>query len=125
MSPPNFLRPQEASTYLRRRGIRASVKTLAKWRVAGRGPRYKKAGRDVIYDKDEHLDPWADARISQRDYGSTAELKAEAEEYLRESGESETGGANRRQTPGAARIAGDPRTFPAARSPSEKAEDEP
>ena len=77
MTNATYLRPPQASAYLAERwGIRASHKTLAKWRVTSGGPRYRRASRDILYDL-EALDSWAAARISARDFGSTAEARAE------------------------------------------------
>ena len=72
-----LLRPDAASAYLAARwAIRASTKTLAKYRVqgAGAGPRYRTAGRDVIYARTS-LDAWAEGRLSKTDFGSTAESR--------------------------------------------------
>ena len=33
--------------------LRLTVRTLEKWRVAGKGPKYHKAGPRVLYDPDE------------------------------------------------------------------------
>jgi hypothetical protein len=72
----HFLRPAQASAYLAERwAIRATTKTLAKWRVIGGGPRWRRASRDILYEP-AVLDAWASARISSRDFGSTAEAKA-------------------------------------------------
>lgn len=71
------LRPPAASKYLRKRyGLRRTTKTLAKDRVNGTGPRFRKCGRDVIYEIPE-LDAFANARISPESYRSTAEVPVE------------------------------------------------
>jgi hypothetical protein len=76
MTNATYLRPPQASTYLAERwGIRATTKTLAKWRVVSGGPRFRLANRDVLYES-ASLDEWAAARISARSFGSTAEAKA-------------------------------------------------
>jgi hypothetical protein len=76
MNTTTFLRPADASQYLASRwGIRATVKTLAKWRVVGGGPRFRTASRDILYEE-VALDAFAKARISRRDFSSTADLKA-------------------------------------------------
>ena len=68
-----LLRPQEASDYLRTRyAIRQSLKSLAKARVYGTGPRFRKAGRDIVYARSS-LDAWAQIRISPKDFASTLE----------------------------------------------------
>ena len=56
MGEPRYLDTKQAAVYL---GL--SVKTLEKLRVTGRGPRYAKAGRRVIYDRRD-LDKWVAAR---------------------------------------------------------------
>lgn len=49
--PEPLATPDEVSAYLKD----VPVKTLAKWRVIGKGPVYTKVGRHVRYD-------WADVR---------------------------------------------------------------
>jgi excisionase family DNA binding protein len=61
-----LLRPQEAAEYL---GLGHS--TLAKLRLTGSGPSFRKLGRSVRYHLDD-LDRWA-AERSQR---STSEVRA-------------------------------------------------
>ena len=51
-----YLTPEEACRYL---GL--SLSTLAKKRMWGTGPRYRKFGRRVAYTLDD-LDAWADAQ---------------------------------------------------------------
>ena len=51
-----FLTPKEAATFLR-----LSVRTLAKHRVYGGGPRFYKFGRKILYAIDD-LEAWANAR---------------------------------------------------------------
>lgn len=51
-----MLRTPQAAAYL---GV--SPATLAKWRVFGGGPRYRKLGRVVVYDPAE-LEQWVEAR---------------------------------------------------------------
>ena len=56
-SSPKY-RPPAAGEYLG--GVATS--TLAKWRIAGTGPRYSKLGpRLIVYDERD-LDEWLDAR---------------------------------------------------------------
>ncbi len=75
MTSPTYLRPAQASAYIADKwAIRATPKTLAKWRVIGGGPRWRVASRDILYDP-ASLDAWATARISSRDFGSTAEAR--------------------------------------------------
>jgi len=52
-----YLTPEEACRYL---GL--SLSTLAKKRMWGTGPRYRKFGRRVAYTVDD-LDAWADAQV--------------------------------------------------------------
>ena len=59
-----WLRPPAAGEHLG--GI--STSTLAKWRLAGTGPAYSKAGRLVIYAKRD-----LDAYLSKRRRSSTSE----------------------------------------------------
>jgi len=53
---PQSLRTREAATYL---GVSAG--TLEVWRCKGRGPRYSKLGKVVVYDPAD-LDAFRDAR---------------------------------------------------------------
>ena len=63
-----FFIQMEAAEYLRLSG-----RTLERHRVAGTGPRFVKAGRRVLYRRDE-LDRWAAART----FHSTSEADAAA-----------------------------------------------
>jgi excisionase family DNA binding protein len=58
-------RPQKAAEYL---GV--SPSTLAKWRMRGDPPSYRKLGRVVVYDQTD-LDQWLDScrRTSTSDVG--------------------------------------------------------
>ncbi len=58
-----YLDTKQAAAY-----VGLSVKTLEKLRVTGRGPRYAKAGRRVIYDRRD-LDRW----VAERKRGFTGE----------------------------------------------------
>ncbi len=58
-----YLTQAEAARYLR-----LSPRTMERHRVAGTGPRFVKAGRRVLYRRDE-LDAWAERRT----FTSTAE----------------------------------------------------
>ena len=51
--------------------LRLSPRTLERMRVEGRGPRFRKFGRRVVY-ADEDVEAWADARA----FSSTAEADA-------------------------------------------------
>lgn len=71
-------RPEAASQYLLDKwGIRRTPATLAKQRHEGTGPRFRRAGRDIIYDE-AALDEYAAGRISAIDFQSTAEAEAAA-----------------------------------------------
>ncbi len=59
-----FLRPSEAEAFLAEHGCHVSRRTLAKWRCLGGGPRFRKAGNRIVYERSE-LRMWADARLSQ------------------------------------------------------------
>ena len=52
-----YLSTQQAADYL---GV--SLKTIAKWRVQGVGPAYRKIGRIIKYLVND-LDGWADSRL--------------------------------------------------------------
>ncbi len=64
-----WLRPPAAGEYLG--GI--STSTLAKWRLAGTGPAFSKAGRVVVYDLAD-LESWLAVRkrTSTSDTGGTS-----------------------------------------------------
>lgn len=51
--------------------IGVSPGTLQNWRVAGKGPRFRKAGRNVVYDIPD-LEEWKDANR----FSSTSEVGA-------------------------------------------------
>jgi len=68
------LRRAEASAYLRRRyGIRAAVRTMAKWAWQGGGPPFYRDGKYPLYPVDG-LDAWAQARLGTP-LRSTSELR--------------------------------------------------
>lgn len=52
-----------ASAHIQARGLRATPGTLAKWATVGGGPRFRKFGRDVVYDVAD-LDAWIDSKLS-------------------------------------------------------------
>ncbi|MGH6661159.1 MAG: helix-turn-helix transcriptional regulator [Rhodospirillales bacterium] len=62
----SYLTQHEAAAYLR-----LSPRTLERHRVAGTGPAFVKAGRRILYRRDE-IDAWA----AQRTFTSTAEVEA-------------------------------------------------
>jgi Helix-turn-helix domain len=59
IGPPIFLTPKESSAFLR-----LSEVTLARWRIEGTGPSYRKFGRRVVYAKADLL-AWADGQTQQ------------------------------------------------------------
>ncbi len=63
-----WLRPPAAGEYLG--GI--STSTLAKWRLAGTGPAYSKAGRVIVYDIED-----LDAHLTSRRRLSTSDTGQE------------------------------------------------
>jgi len=74
MQPKKLLFPPEASDYLRERGVRRSVRTLAKLRCLGGGPRFHKCGRNVAYATVD-LDAYVEGFVG-RAFASTAEYQA-------------------------------------------------
>jgi hypothetical protein len=64
---PNYLRTEEMA-----RAMGLEAKTLANWRGNGRGPPYYRAGRNVLYDREETLQ-WLkatrQAAASEADHG--------------------------------------------------------
>lgn len=66
MSSPVYLNNREAAAFLR-----LSPRTLEKQRVVGGGPKFKKFGRRVLYDKRD-LEEWA----NKRSFDSTSDFSA-------------------------------------------------
>ena len=65
MTKPDRLNPVDASKYLSATyNISRSVPTLAKLRVLGTGPLFRKIGAAVVYDR-ESLDAWAASITSE------------------------------------------------------------
>jgi len=58
-----YRRPDDAATFLRDTYGQGSIKTLAKLRCIGGGPKFRKFGRHVLY-ADEDLVAWAEERLS-------------------------------------------------------------
>lgn len=56
------LNTREAAAYLADRGTPFSPGTLEVWRTLGRGPRYRKVCRRVVYMPDD-LDSFADGQV--------------------------------------------------------------
>ncbi len=65
---PKWLRPPAAGEYLG--GV--STSTLAKWRLAGTGPAFSKAGRIIIYNV-----AWLDSYLASRRRLSTSDTGQE------------------------------------------------
>jgi hypothetical protein len=63
MLPKQFLRPREAAAYMRQRCRYGTPRSLAKWRVTGEGPPFRRSGRLILYDPDD-IDSWAEARLT-------------------------------------------------------------
>jgi excisionase family DNA binding protein len=59
ISPPVFLTVREAAELLR-----LSEVTLARWRIQGGGPAYRKFGRRVVYSRSD-LTAWANGQTRQ------------------------------------------------------------
>ncbi len=56
---PTFLTPKESAAFLR-----LSTVTLARWRIEGMGPSFRKFGRRVVYARPD-LVAWADLQKQQ------------------------------------------------------------
>jgi len=63
MASTEFFRRKNAAEYLRTHYGFGSYASLAKLAVLGGGPRFRKIGRIVIYDKND-LGSWVQSRIS-------------------------------------------------------------
>jgi Helix-turn-helix domain len=59
VDPPAFLTPKESAAFLRLSDV-----TLARWRIEGIGPPYRKFGRRVLYARAD-LVLWADGQTQQ------------------------------------------------------------
>ncbi len=58
-------RSKSASEYLAAKGVRRTENTLAKLRVIGGGPEFRRiGGRDVAYEESA-LDAWVEALVSK------------------------------------------------------------
>jgi len=72
-----LLTPAEAVDHLQQtHNIRRTEKTLAKLRCVGGGPRFRKAGRAILYDA-ASVDAWA-AAVLGREFSSTSEYPTAA-----------------------------------------------
>jgi hypothetical protein len=58
-----YLRPPQAATFLRENFGFGAPRTLAKLRVLGGGPPFRKIGRLVVYDPSD-LMAWAGSKLS-------------------------------------------------------------
>jgi hypothetical protein len=61
--PQQFLRPVDAAIFLKSLIGFGAVRSLAKMRVLGNGPVYRKAGRLVLYEEGD-LMTWAESKVS-------------------------------------------------------------
>ena len=61
--PDKLLTPSEVSAELTRRGIGRTVGTLAKLRIVGGGPNFKRFGRDIRYPA-SNLELWIADKLS-------------------------------------------------------------
>jgi hypothetical protein len=63
MLQKQFLRTGPAAAFLRQRYGYGTPPSLAKWRVTGEGPPFRRSGRIILYDPDD-LDSWAESRLT-------------------------------------------------------------
>src|SRR5882757_5137044 len=70
MKSENFLRPADAATFLRQRLGFGAARTLAKLRVVGGGPAYRKIGRLVVYHPGD-LIAWAESKLGPRQHSTS------------------------------------------------------
>ena len=71
-----YMNPVQASEYLLSKGVQRTVGTLAKLRVTGGGPIYKKFGRAIIYDRHD-LEEWIVAVMTPK-AASTTQMRSAA-----------------------------------------------
>jgi hypothetical protein len=62
-APDKLLTPAEVSAELTQRGIGRTVSTLAKLRIVGGGPPFKRFGRDIRYPASS-LEAWITDKLS-------------------------------------------------------------
>jgi hypothetical protein len=63
MLQKQFLRTGPAAAFLRQRYGYGTPPSLAKWRVTGEGPPFRRSGRIILYEPDD-LDSWAESRLT-------------------------------------------------------------
>ena len=63
MKPEQFLRPLQAAELLHQKFGFGAVRSLAKMRVKGGGPNYRRAGRLILYTEADLL-AWAESRLT-------------------------------------------------------------
>jgi hypothetical protein len=73
MLPKQLLRTRPAAAYLRERQGYGTPSSLAKWRVTGEGPPFRRSGRLVLYDPDD-IDSWAESKLTAP-LRSTSEIR--------------------------------------------------
>lgn len=76
VNAPKLLTPQDATAYIREaHGFVVAVRTLAKWRWSGEGPKFLKSGARRVLYRPCDIDVWVDARLGQP-ISSTSETRA-------------------------------------------------
>ena len=60
----HFLQPKHAAEYITETGLMASAKSLAKLRSVGGGPRFRRFGRRVVYER-LAIDQWIEERLTR------------------------------------------------------------
>lgn len=63
MPDEKLYRPKAAAEYLLAKCGLGAERSLAKWRVLGGGPAFRRMGRSVVYEQSS-LDAWIAARLS-------------------------------------------------------------
>jgi len=67
---PPLRNANEASVYLRTKGVKISPKTLGKYRVIGGGPAFRYFGRTPLYE-DAALDSWVEGKLSSARFSTS------------------------------------------------------
>ena len=67
---PQYLRPLQAAVFLRNNFGFGAPRTLAKLRVLGGGPAYRKIGRLVVYEPND-LIAWAKNKLGPRQHSTS------------------------------------------------------
>lgn len=85
MSTQQFLRGDPAGAFLRERFGFGSPRSLAKLRVTGGGPAYRKIGRLVVYEPDD-LIAWAQNKLGPRQHSTSETPPRRAEDAIERAG---------------------------------------